>query len=108
MPTLETLFAESDYVSIFLWALVLIVFLLILFVAVVFLKRWLKSDDFTSRGPGFTLSDLRQLVVLAALLQIVPPNAGLSFEREFVLRAGTEVPFFAVDEGGHPIALNQV
>jgi uncharacterized membrane protein len=47
--------------DIFGWALVLIVCVLVLFVAVVLLKRWLKKDDITS-GPGFTLSDLRQLV----------------------------------------------
>jgi hypothetical protein len=54
--------SDSDSGSIFLWALVLILCVLALFVAVVFLKRWLKSDDISSPGPGFTLSDLRQLV----------------------------------------------
>jgi hypothetical protein len=55
--------------SVFFWALVLIVFILILFVAVVLLKRWLKDDDISSPGPGFTLSDLRQLVAEGKMTQ---------------------------------------
>ena len=61
---------SSDTGAAFLWTLVLIVFLLILFAAVVLLKRWLKADDDSGpAGPGFTLSDLRQLVADGKMTQ---------------------------------------
>ena len=60
---------SSSTGDVFLWALVLIVFVLILFAAVVLLKRWLKEDDAPSAGTGFTLSELRQLVAEGKMTQ---------------------------------------
>lgn len=43
-----------------MWSVILVVFILALFGALVLYRRWLNRDDTTS-GEGFTLSDLRRL-----------------------------------------------
>ena len=53
-------------------------------------------------------ADLSQLVILAALLELITPNAGLRFEGQFVLCASAEVAFLTVDECRHPISSDQI
>lgn len=43
-----------------IWSFILILIIVLLFAAVGFYRRWMKSED-TTGGEGFTLSDLRQL-----------------------------------------------
>ena len=57
----DTILAQaSGLPAVFFWTLVLIIGLILLFVAVTWLKRWLAPKD-ASVGVGFTLSDLRQM-----------------------------------------------
>jgi hypothetical protein len=52
--------SDSSAADIFLWSLLLLVFVLGGFVVVVFLRKKMSpNEDF--HGPGFTLSDLRQM-----------------------------------------------
>jgi hypothetical protein len=63
MPHTLFILAQSDssgFGSVLLWSLVLIAALAGLFVAVSWLRKWMKEDD-VSAPVGFTLSDLRQL-----------------------------------------------
>src|ERR1022692_288612 len=53
-------------------------------------------------------ADLGEFVVLATLLEVVAPDAGLGFESNLIFHASAEVAFFAVDVGGHPVSRNQV
>jgi hypothetical protein len=53
--------AESNLLPILGWGFVLIVMLFFAAAAVLRLRRWLKEDDDSDTGPGFTLSDLRRL-----------------------------------------------
>ena len=63
-------------------------------------------------GGAFVLdavhANLREFVVLASLLQVVAPDAGLRFESDLVFHACAEVAFFAVNVSRHPVAGNQV
>ena len=43
------------------WSLVLIAFIVVAFLVVMQLRKWLQSDDAPVGGIGFTLGDLRQL-----------------------------------------------
>ena len=53
-------------------------------------------------------ADLREFVILVALLEVIAPDAGLGFEGDLVLRASAEVAFFAVNVGRDPITRDQV
>src|SRR5271168_5167553 len=64
------------------------------------------------RGGGFIFhavdANLREFVVLVALLEVVAPDAGLGLEGQLVLHTRAEVAFFAVNVGGNPVTGNQV
>jgi hypothetical protein len=47
--------------SVVLWSMVLIGLLLFAFGGYSLFKKWMNQSDETTRGPGFTLSDLRLL-----------------------------------------------
>ncbi len=53
--------AENGFASVFVWSLVLVVFVLVGFFAVVWLKKRLKAPDDPAPSLGFSLSDLRAL-----------------------------------------------
>ena len=53
--------AEADTGSALIWTLVLIIALVLMFGAVAAFRKWMKSDDAPTSGPGFSLSDLRRL-----------------------------------------------
>ena len=58
LPTI----AANDVGPIIVWSLLLIVFLVLMFVAIVYFKKWLSKDDEDSASDiGFTLGDLRRL-----------------------------------------------
>jgi hypothetical protein len=58
LPTI----AANEVGPIIVWSLLLIVFLVLMFVAIVYFKKWLSKDDLDSAGDvGFTLGDLRRL-----------------------------------------------
>src|SRR3954454_1446171 len=61
IPRLSPLLAQAGMGSALGWTLVLIVSLVVMFGAVVAFRKWMKSDDAPTSGPGFTLSDLRRL-----------------------------------------------
>ena len=60
-PRIPTLLAQAGTGSALIWTLVLIVALLLMFGAVAAFRKWMRADDVPTRGPGFTLSDLRRL-----------------------------------------------
>ena len=47
--------------EVYFWSLVLLVVLIALFGGIMLLRKWINADQPTSTGPGFTLSDLREL-----------------------------------------------
>jgi hypothetical protein len=51
----------AQTVSILGWSAVLIVFLIGAFMAVMWLRRWIKEDDVPAGKIGFSLTDLREL-----------------------------------------------
>jgi hypothetical protein len=53
--------AQAGTGSALVWTLVLIVALVLMFGAVAAFRKWMKSEDVPTSGPGFTLSDLRRL-----------------------------------------------
>jgi hypothetical protein len=50
---------KHDSSDVYVWALILIVFVIALFAVVGLYRKWMNRDETTS-GPGFTLSDLRR------------------------------------------------
>ena len=52
---------QRDYTQIFIWSMVLIGVLIVLFLGVIWLKRWMMGSPETTKPAGFTLSDLREL-----------------------------------------------
>jgi hypothetical protein len=60
-PRIPTLLAQAGTGSALIWTLVLIVALLLMFGAVAAFRKWMRTDDVPTSGPGFTLSDLRRL-----------------------------------------------
>lgn len=46
---------------IFFWSFVLIVLVVVAFMGIVWLRRWMKAEDIPSGGAGFGLSELRSL-----------------------------------------------
>jgi hypothetical protein len=63
LPPPAALLAQADSViGIIGWSIVLIVFLVGMFVAVSYLKKWMQDDDVAGPvGVGLTLSDLRKI-----------------------------------------------
>jgi hypothetical protein len=51
---------QHDTGDVYVWALVLIIFIIALFGVVVVFRKWMNREETTS-GPGFTLSDFRRL-----------------------------------------------
>jgi hypothetical protein len=51
----------SGAASVIFWSAVLIGLIVVAFLAYAQFKRWMSDSGPTSSGPGFTLSDLRQL-----------------------------------------------
>jgi len=47
--------------SVFGWSLVVFVFIVVGFIAITWLRRWMKEDDVASGGGGFGISELRQM-----------------------------------------------
>ena len=47
--------------SVLVWSLALIFFLVLGFVAVSYVRKWVKDDAEPDKGPGFTLGDLRRM-----------------------------------------------
>ena len=54
--------ATNDIGPIIVWSLLLIVFLVLMFVAIMYMKKWMtKEDEDSGSRLGFTLGDLRRL-----------------------------------------------
>ncbi|CAN5366455.1 hypothetical protein BH10PLA1_BH10PLA1_19360 [soil metagenome] len=53
--------AETDYASLALRTAALVGVVIVLFLAVTAVRKWLKDDTSATVGTGFSLSDLRQL-----------------------------------------------
>jgi hypothetical protein len=47
--------------AVLVWSLVLIFFLVLGFVAVSYVRKWVKDEREPNHGPGFTLGDLRRM-----------------------------------------------
>src|SRR5687767_1384265 len=63
IPSTPRLLAQADNViGILGWSLVLILFIVGMFMAVIWLKKWMKDDEDAAPAKlGLTLSDLRQI-----------------------------------------------
>ncbi len=61
MQIVSTLAQASDSADIFIWSLVLIVLVVLAFIGVIAIRRWMSSDEPMPQGPGLTLEDLRRL-----------------------------------------------
>ncbi len=53
--------------GVFGWSLVVIVLVVVGFMAIAWLRKWMKDDDVPSGGIGFGLSELRQMHARGAL-----------------------------------------
>lgn len=61
IPRPSVLLAQSGAGSAVIGTLILIFVLVLMFGAVAAFRKWMKSEDVPTSGPGFTLSDLRRL-----------------------------------------------
>jgi len=62
MPPAATIVTYPAQVgSVFGWALVVLVFVVAGFMAIAWLRKWVKEDDIPGGGAGFGLSELRQM-----------------------------------------------
>ena len=61
MPAPASTFPLAQTVAILGWSVVLIVFIVGAFMAVMWLRRWIKDDDVPTAKIGFSLTDLREL-----------------------------------------------
>jgi hypothetical protein len=91
MMNLTGILAQDDSSSaeVFFWCLVLLVLVIGLFVAIIVLRKKMSPDE-DFHGPGFTLSDLRQMhkkgqmsdaeferakIALLGSLKMIPPKS---------------------------------
>lgn len=61
MPHQTILAQIEDIGRIFFWLLVLLALVVLAFMGVVWLRRWLKAEDVPTGGIGFGLSELRAM-----------------------------------------------
>src|SRR5215210_6612608 len=47
--------------SVFGWSIVVLIFIVLGFVAIAWVRKWLKEDDIPSGGTGFGLGELRKM-----------------------------------------------
>jgi hypothetical protein len=53
--------AGSGAASVFGWSLVLIVLVVLAFVGILYIRKWMKADDEPTGGTGFGLGELRAM-----------------------------------------------
>jgi hypothetical protein len=61
LDRVEVLSQSANTGSVLVWSLVLIFFVVLGFVAVSYVRKWVKDDEVSDKGPGFTLGDLRRM-----------------------------------------------
>lgn len=61
MPPAATVMYLAQAASVFGWSLVVIVLIVAGFIAISWLRKWMKEDDIPSGGTGFGLSELRKM-----------------------------------------------
>jgi hypothetical protein len=61
LDRVEVLAQSASTGSVLVWSLVLIFFVVLGFVAVSYVRKWVKDDQEPDKGPGFTLGDLRRM-----------------------------------------------
>lgn len=61
MPCVATVTYLAQAASVFGWSLVVLVFIVLGFIAISWLRKWMKEDDLPSGGTGFGISELRQM-----------------------------------------------
>lgn len=63
-PVATVLLADdsaSGIAGVFGWSIVLIILVVLAFVGILFIKKWMRDDDISTGKTGFGLSELRQM-----------------------------------------------